>query len=245
MLATVLHAPGDVRFEDVAEPKIEKPTDAIIKLVGDLRLRLRPLALPRLAAARRPDAHGPRILRRGGRGRQRRQVGEARPVRRRLLLHLRQHLSALPPRLSVLLRAARVHVRRPGASRARAAGRRHPGRDGDHAGRGPDPEPAGGLGRARHRLVRGGRRAGHAGNDGRRRGRRRRRPDGRPRREADGRGADHRHEPTQDAAGSGAGIRRDRHRLRARRRRRGADQGAYATCRRPTPCSNASAPRNR
>ena len=32
MLATVLHAPGDVRFEDVAEPKIEKPTDAIIKL---------------------------------------------------------------------------------------------------------------------------------------------------------------------------------------------------------------------
>ena len=47
MLATVLHAPGDVRFEDVAEPKIEKPTDAIIKLVRDLRLRVRPLALPR------------------------------------------------------------------------------------------------------------------------------------------------------------------------------------------------------
>ncbi|WP_423066099.1 zinc-dependent alcohol dehydrogenase family protein [Devosia sp. CN2-171] len=32
MLATVLHAPGDVRFEDVPEPKILKPTDAIIKL---------------------------------------------------------------------------------------------------------------------------------------------------------------------------------------------------------------------
>ena len=32
MLATVLHAPGDVRFEDVAEPRIEKPTDAIIRL---------------------------------------------------------------------------------------------------------------------------------------------------------------------------------------------------------------------
>jgi len=32
MLATVLHGPGDVRFEDVAEPKILKPTDAIIKL---------------------------------------------------------------------------------------------------------------------------------------------------------------------------------------------------------------------
>jgi threonine dehydrogenase-like Zn-dependent dehydrogenase len=32
MLATVLHGPRDVRFEDVAEPKIVKPTDAIIKL---------------------------------------------------------------------------------------------------------------------------------------------------------------------------------------------------------------------
>lgn len=32
MLATVLHGPGDIRFEDVAEPTIIKPTDAIIKL---------------------------------------------------------------------------------------------------------------------------------------------------------------------------------------------------------------------
>lgn len=34
MLATVLHGPGDVRFENVAEPKILKPTDAIIKLTA-------------------------------------------------------------------------------------------------------------------------------------------------------------------------------------------------------------------
>jgi threonine dehydrogenase-like Zn-dependent dehydrogenase len=32
MLATVLHGAGDVRYEDVAEPRILKPTDAIIKL---------------------------------------------------------------------------------------------------------------------------------------------------------------------------------------------------------------------
>lgn len=32
MFATVLHGPGDVRYEQVAEPKILKPTDAIIKL---------------------------------------------------------------------------------------------------------------------------------------------------------------------------------------------------------------------
>ncbi|CAN7492722.1 zinc-dependent alcohol dehydrogenase family protein [Rhizobium sp. LjRoot254] len=32
MLGTVLHTPGDIRCEEVAEPKILKPTDAIIKL---------------------------------------------------------------------------------------------------------------------------------------------------------------------------------------------------------------------
>ncbi|WP_346533285.1 zinc-dependent alcohol dehydrogenase family protein [Micromonospora sp. DPT] len=32
MLGTVLHAPGDVRVEDVAEPRILAPTDAIIRL---------------------------------------------------------------------------------------------------------------------------------------------------------------------------------------------------------------------
>lgn len=34
MLATVLHGPRDVRYEDVAEPTILKPTDAIIKLAA-------------------------------------------------------------------------------------------------------------------------------------------------------------------------------------------------------------------
>lgn len=32
MLATVLHGPGDVRYEQVPDPRIEKPTDAIIRL---------------------------------------------------------------------------------------------------------------------------------------------------------------------------------------------------------------------
>ena len=32
MLATILHAPGDVRVEQRDEPKILKPTDAIIRL---------------------------------------------------------------------------------------------------------------------------------------------------------------------------------------------------------------------
>ncbi|RUU13432.1 IMP dehydrogenase, partial [Mesorhizobium sp. USDA-HM6] len=32
MLATVLHKPGDIRCEEVADPKILRPTDAVIKL---------------------------------------------------------------------------------------------------------------------------------------------------------------------------------------------------------------------
>lgn len=32
MLAAILHGPGDVRYEEVPEPKILKPTDAIIQL---------------------------------------------------------------------------------------------------------------------------------------------------------------------------------------------------------------------
>jgi len=32
MLGTMLYGPGDVRFEERPEPRIEKPTDAIIKL---------------------------------------------------------------------------------------------------------------------------------------------------------------------------------------------------------------------
>ena len=32
MYGTVMHEPGDVRFETVADPKILKPTDAIIRL---------------------------------------------------------------------------------------------------------------------------------------------------------------------------------------------------------------------
>ena len=34
MRGTVLHGAGDIRFEDVAEPTILKPTDTIIKLAA-------------------------------------------------------------------------------------------------------------------------------------------------------------------------------------------------------------------
>ncbi|WP_232676855.1 zinc-dependent alcohol dehydrogenase family protein [Nocardioides sp. R-C-SC26] len=34
MRATMIHAPGDIRFEEVPDPRIEAPTDAIVKVVA-------------------------------------------------------------------------------------------------------------------------------------------------------------------------------------------------------------------
>jgi threonine dehydrogenase-like Zn-dependent dehydrogenase len=34
MRATTIHAPGDIRFEEVPDPRIEEPTDAIVKVVA-------------------------------------------------------------------------------------------------------------------------------------------------------------------------------------------------------------------
>ncbi|NAZ87217.1 alcohol dehydrogenase catalytic domain-containing protein, partial [Kineococcus indalonis] len=34
MRGVVMHAPGDVRVEDVPEPRIQKPTDAVIRLAA-------------------------------------------------------------------------------------------------------------------------------------------------------------------------------------------------------------------
>ncbi|EGE57453.1 hypothetical protein RHECNPAF_4310081 [Rhizobium etli CNPAF512] len=193
--------------------------------VGVLRLRLRPLALPRPSTGQWSAAHGPRILRRRRRGRQRSPEHPARQVRRRLVLPLRQHLPALPLWLPVLLRASRIHVGRAGALCPDRHGRRHACGDRHNAGRRPDPEPARRLGCARHRLVCGRRRAGDAGMH-RGRGRRRRgRPDGRALRQAAWRRPHHCHEPPQAASRAGARIWRDRHRHRTRRRRRGENQG--------------------
>lgn len=40
MLATILHQPGDIRCEEIADPKIQQPTDAIIQAVSQLHLRV-------------------------------------------------------------------------------------------------------------------------------------------------------------------------------------------------------------
>ena len=96
MKGAVLYGPRDVRFEERETPKIVKPTDAVIRIVGHLRVRVGPVALPRHPADRPADADGARVLRHRRGGRQRGQVGQAGPVRHRLVLRLRQHLSQLP-----------------------------------------------------------------------------------------------------------------------------------------------------
>ena len=108
-------------------------------------------------------------------GRQPGHPDQARPVRDRVVLRLRQHLPDLPGRLPEPVRP-RPAVGAEGAQAelaARPAGGRHPGGDPGPPARRPDPQPARRLGRAGHRLVRRRRRRGGTGQDGG--GRRRRR----------------------------------------------------------------------
>ena len=51
MRGTVLHGPGDVRFEERPAPAIHNADRCDRKDVGDVCLRVRPVALPR----RQPD----------------------------------------------------------------------------------------------------------------------------------------------------------------------------------------------
>ena len=83
MRATTIHAPGDIRLSDVPDPRIEAPTDAIVRVAAGLHLRLRPVALPR----RQPDHAGPpdrpRVRRRRRGGRRRRPHVQAGRLRHR------------------------------------------------------------------------------------------------------------------------------------------------------------------
>ena len=51
MRATTIHAPRDIRLSEVPDPSITTPTDAVVRVVAGLHLRLRPVALSR----REPD----------------------------------------------------------------------------------------------------------------------------------------------------------------------------------------------
>ena len=58
MLGTVLYGLGYVRYEERDEPKILKPTDAIIRIAATCVWRLGPLALSRPPGRRHSPADG-------------------------------------------------------------------------------------------------------------------------------------------------------------------------------------------
>src|SRR6266699_3074694 len=97
--------------------------------LGGLRVRVRPVALPRHCADHGADPDGPRVLRHGGGGRQRGQAHQAWTVRCWVVLRLRQHLPELPVRLPVVLHAPTGRWRGAGTPAARTARGRHLGSD--------------------------------------------------------------------------------------------------------------------
>ena len=118
MRGAVLYAPGDVRLEARHDPKIVKPTDAVIRTVATCVCGSDLWSYRGINPVDRADPDRPRVRRHRRGGRQRRQDRQAGPVRHRLVLRLRQHLPELPRRLPDVMPAPRVRQRRPGASRS-------------------------------------------------------------------------------------------------------------------------------
>ena len=225
MLATVLHGPGDIRLEEVDDPKILKPTDAIIKLSAtcicgsDLwpYRGLQPMDGP----AHMGHEYCGVVVEVGS------EVKTVKPgqfvvgsfcLSDNTCPHCRFGFQSSCEQREFMSGAQAPYARVPLADGTLVATAEMPVR-------GTDPQPAGDIGRVGHRLVRGGCGAGSARLDG---GRRRRRcggADGGALGQADGRRPHHRHEPAQEPAGPRAGVWRDRHRLGTGRSGRRADQG--------------------
>ena len=103
MLATMLYGPGDIRLEERPEPKIEKPTDAIIKLSASCVCGSDLWPYRGANEVKAPMAMGHEycgvVVEVGSDVK----TVRAGSVRGRLVCDFRQHLSALPSRLSVFL----------------------------------------------------------------------------------------------------------------------------------------------
>ena len=153
MLATVLHRPRDIRCEEVAEPKIQFTTDAIIKLSATCICGSDLWPYRGLNEVTAPMHMGHEycgvVVEVGS---------EVRTVRPGQFVVGSFCISdntcpALPIRLPVLLRASRVHERRAGPLRARALGGRYARGDArSPVRRSHSPLPRD-FRRARHRLV--------------------------------------------------------------------------------------------
>ena len=96
MRGAVLYGPGDVRFEERATPTILKPTDAIIRIAATCVCGSDLWAYRSLQITAEPMPMGHEycgIVEEIGSAVD---VGQTRPVRHRIVLRVRQHLSTLP-----------------------------------------------------------------------------------------------------------------------------------------------------
>ena len=89
MRGTVLYGPRDIRFEDRETPKVVEPTDAVIRIATTCVCGSDLWPYRGLQPINGPIADGSRILRHRRGSRQRGAVGQARPVRHRLLRRFR------------------------------------------------------------------------------------------------------------------------------------------------------------
>ena len=119
MRGVVMYGPGDVRVEDRPEPTILKPTDAIIRLSATCICGSDLWPYRGADALDRAVADGPRVRRHRRGGRLGGHHDQAGPVRRRVVLRLRQHLRDLPGRLPDLLHPPRGPRRAGGAQAQR------------------------------------------------------------------------------------------------------------------------------
>ena len=106
MRGAVMHGPGEVRVEEREAPQIVEPTDAIIRVSAACVCGsdLWPYRGIGVEDSMWPMPMGHEYAGDRRRSRRRRHDGQARPVRRRLVLGLRQHVRDLPRRLPERLR---------------------------------------------------------------------------------------------------------------------------------------------
>ena len=129
MQATMLYGPRDVRFEERPDPAIIEPTDAILRVSAACVCGSDLWPYRGIEPITQPTPMGHEyvgIVEEVGSAVK---THQARPVRCRLVCHIRQHLSPLPVRLPLILCAAGIYERRAGAPAARATRGRHAGGD--------------------------------------------------------------------------------------------------------------------
>lgn len=155
MRGAVLYGPRDVRFEERPEPKITKPTDAIIKISATCVCGSDLWPYRGIQPVPQPTPMGHEycgIVE---------EIGSASPfrqawaVRDRIIFCVGQHLSQLPQRLPVVLPASGICRRCSSAIPTCSLGGRHSRRNPRRSFLGPRSEHADRVGRHGNRMVRG------------------------------------------------------------------------------------------